>query len=517
MRRLTAVVLAAAATAMFSPAPAQAGAAADRAAAGPATRPTAMIGMGESYFAGNAGRWAGNTLADTGSRNGTDRAYRTALGGSDPHLVYGATYDNGCLRSDVAPILSASVNVDEKINLSCSGATAENVFRAVSGGVPWRGEQPQADQLAAVAATHDVKMVVLNLGGNDLGFGDAIVACIAGYEVTYSFCKDGRQAAIESRIPAAKAAVGKAIDEIRAVLTAAGQPAARIVLTTYPAPLPRAADNRYPESGLDRTLVGGCPMWDGDLDWARDILVPRISDVLTQVAASRNVQLLDMRDALSGHEICAKAASQVGTAGPDGRYHEWAYWTDLDGNPGEIAETLHPNFFGQRAWGRCIGLVFATTGGNHRCVNAGPGGTETQMSLVPASPPLGPDLALHRPVAVSSVQFGTLLYGDKAVDGDLGTRWGSKFADPQWIRVDLGAVRPISQVRLFWEAAFAKAYRIDVSDDATAWHTVFTTTAGNGGVDRVTFPPGITGRYVRMFGTERGTDNGFSLWSLEVF
>src|SRR4249920_3563661 len=52
-----------------------------------------------------------------------------------------------------------------------------------------------------------------------------------------------------------------------------------------------------------------------------------------------------------------------------------------------------------------------------------------------------------------------------AVDGDPGTRWSSAFRDSQWIAVDLGAMTEITRVRLSWEAAYAAAYRIEVSSD----------------------------------------------------
>lgn len=59
-------------------------------AASPGTGPTAVVSMGDSYISGEAGRWKGNTLTNTGSRNGTDRGW---VSGStyDPGKVYGTT------------------------------------------------------------------------------------------------------------------------------------------------------------------------------------------------------------------------------------------------------------------------------------------------------------------------------------------------------------------------------------------------------------------------------------------
>ncbi|MBY9078826.1 fibronectin type III domain-containing protein [Paenibacillus sp. HN-1] len=102
-----------------------------------------------------------------------------------------------------------------------------------------------------------------------------------------------------------------------------------------------------------------------------------------------------------------------------------------------------------------------------------------------------------------------------AVDGDSSTRWSSVYSDPQWISVDLGAVTPVNGVKLNWEVAYAKAYQIQVSTDNTTWTTVYATTEGDGGIDNVSFETS-NARYVRMYGTQRATNYGYSLWDFEV-
>src|SRR5262245_34130001 len=84
------------------------------------------------------------------------------------------------------------------------------------------------------------------------------------------------------------------------------------------------------------------------------------------------------------------------------------------------------------------------------------------------------DLALGRPVTASSSEApGTT--PNLAVDGNAGTRWSSAFSDPQWISVDLGATVAITRVRLNWEAAFGRAYEVQVSTSNTAWTTIAST------------------------------------------
>ncbi|MFC4033987.1 discoidin domain-containing protein [Streptomyces polygonati] len=102
-----------------------------------------------------------------------------------------------------------------------------------------------------------------------------------------------------------------------------------------------------------------------------------------------------------------------------------------------------------------------------------------------------------------------------AVDGNTGTRWSSAFTDPQWLQVDLGATHTISQVVLNWETAYGKAFQIQTSADGTNWTTVYSTTTATGGVQ--TLPVTGSGRYVRLYGTARSTQYGYSLWEFQVF
>ncbi|ODS36940.1 MAG: hypothetical protein A7315_04445 [Candidatus Altiarchaeales archaeon WOR_SM1_79] len=121
-----------------------------------------------------------------------------------------------------------------------------------------------------------------------------------------------------------------------------------------------------------------------------------------------------------------------------------------------------------------------------------------------------------REVAASSVEGNnSCLTPDNAMDNNPSTRWSSGFSDNQWIYLDLGKSVEFNRVVLRWEAAFGKSYKIQVSDDKQNWTTVYSTATGDGGVDEITFSP-VTARYVRMYGTERGTGWGYSLWEFEV-
>jgi hypothetical protein len=117
-------------------------------------------------------------------------------------------------------------------------------------------------------------------------------------------------------------------------------------------------------------------------------------------------------------------------------------------------------------------------------------------------------------VTASSIE-GRAFPAQAAVDGDTNTRWSSGFSDPQWLQVDLGSSTAVDRVVLNWERAYATAFQIQVSDDATTWTSVYTTTAGTGGTQTV--PVGTKARYVRMYGTARAGGYGYSLWEFQVF
>ncbi len=122
--------------------------------------------------------------------------------------------------------------------------------------------------------------------------------------------------------------------------------------------------------------------------------------------------------------------------------------------------------------------------------------------------------ALNQPATASSTENGGTPAAD-AVDGNTTTRWSSAVSDPQWLQVDLGASKTVCGVVLQWETAYGKAYQIQVSNDATTWTSIYSTTTGPGGTETLTVSG--TGRYIRMYGTVRGTQYGYSLWEFQVF
>jgi len=119
------------------------------------------------------------------------------------------------------------------------------------------------------------------------------------------------------------------------------------------------------------------------------------------------------------------------------------------------------------------------------------------------------DLAAGKPVSASSGS------PELAVDGDPKTRWESGRSDPQWLLIDLETPYALRTATLRWEAARAKAYRIEVSLDQTAWKPAFATTDGKGKLDECPLG-GAVGRYLRLTCDKRSGGYGNSLWEIEV-
>jgi chitinase len=83
------------------------------------------------------------------------------------------------------------------------------------------------------------------------------------------------------------------------------------------------------------------------------------------------------------------------------------------------------------------------------------------------------NLATNKPVSVSSTEVGANVAAN-AVDGQYSTRWSSLYSDAQWLTVDLGATYNVNRVKITWEAAYGKDYRITASSDGVNWVTLKT-------------------------------------------
>jgi hypothetical protein len=382
LSKLVLVVAALAAACLVAPA---------GAGAYPGSPRDAIVSIGDSYISGEAGRWQGNSINLTGDRDGTDRAASCSTPATctyDPGQVYlNGTDANGCHRSDVAEIIGAAIPADLKVNLACSGAETANLLHSTNGGQAFKGEAPQANQLAFIAAARKVKLIAVSIGGNDLGFAALVQSCLTAYLTFAPPCKTTQEGPFLQSFVPVLGRVDAVLKTVRGVMRATGysDDAYRLVLQSYPSVLPRASENRYAERDPVRSAGGGCPVYDSDSDWARDEVVPRIARGLRAVALANGAQFLDLRDAFQGREFCSESSSLVGVGGsspPDATVHEWGrFLNQASLTEGEIQELFHPNAFGQQALARCLTLLWAQSGPEYRCTNqAGQGPSGMQLS-----------------------------------------------------------------------------------------------------------------------------------------
>jgi lysophospholipase L1-like esterase len=164
------------------------------------------------------------------------------------------------------------------------------------------------------------------------------------------------------------------------------------------------------------------------------------------------------------------------------------------------------------------GISFAPTNarfvriyGTAQATGLGYGISELQIFAAPPT-----DLALNKTATASSMSDPVNFPAAKAVDGNVTTHWSSTAHDAEWISIDLGSTQSMGWVRLNWGAAYGQGYEIQVSTDNINWTRVYNTSQGTGGIEDISFTA-ANARYVRMYGMQRGTTNGYSLNEFSIY
>lgn len=123
----------------------------------------------------------------------------------------------------------------------------------------------------------------------------------------------------------------------------------------------------------------------------------------------------------------------------------------------------------------------------------------------------------------SSVEAGNgAQYGN---DGNEGTRWESNWGaenpdpDDEWWAVDLGKEYHITRAEFVWENAYAKEYKIEISNDRdfSEYTEIAYVTNGAGGNESVPTDINPKGRYVRFQGIKRATGYGYSFYECRFY
>ncbi len=289
--------------------------------------------------------------------------------------------DDPCNRSVLGAPAQAALALEEEssktsvtlVNVTCSGAT---VSRGILGAQTAAGQTAsQVEQAAQIVGGREVDLVLLTIGGNDVGFTSILQACAlsnncpltkppAGVLQSYPTVQAGVQArtgmlpADFDRIAACLGGPTCTLKDGRTVPALALAPGARVLPTMYP--------------DITRDQVGApcryLTLTASDFGWARDtVLLPTPPRPYPYVTVSGATVPLAM-DAGSLNQVIAATARipgwqpVAGTWGASGESAEghgvcagdaaWVFGiTALSGFP---SASFHPNPAGQRVLGRAI-------------------------------------------------------------------------------------------------------------------------------------------------------------------
>ncbi|WP_158716901.1 GDSL-type esterase/lipase family protein [Streptomyces rimosus] len=298
---------------------------------------SSAVSLGDSYISGEAGRWLRNWRID-GDRGDRGRG------------VYGNS--GSCHRSDSAPIHSLDKSYStvrhvpprmRTLNFACSGAESSDVSSQAS----------QLENAAKnVGENGKIRAVYLSIGGNDAKFAKIIELC----SQPQNDCSQApHNLTVMNWIGGTKNKIKEAVQSVKRAMQAAGYGSGsyRLVLQSYPSPIPRSKENEY-NNWTTRWSKGGCPFNDGSSNFARDTVVKLVSAEVRDAAKEEGVEFLDLQNAFQGHEVCSKGQEWI-------RYIKPGYKSNdkLGDSDGDKQEFLHPNFHGQKEIGQLQKNFFA--------------------------------------------------------------------------------------------------------------------------------------------------------------
>ncbi|MEA2492744.1 MAG: hypothetical protein QOJ29_655 [Thermoleophilaceae bacterium] len=384
----TALTAAALAAAVAVPTPAHAD--------GPGVGSPWVVTVGDSYISGEAGRWAGNT------NNGEQ--YIDALGSTayNDNSTNSAELITRCHRSHSAEAFIGGTVSGQ--NFACSGAKTSTFTDSNGNFKPGldfyddgAGHQGQAKMLQGFAATHNVKLVAVSIGGNNFNFGSIVQSCVSDFLASPSwwpdYCNDDSSVTANftsSNVSAQTTAIKNSLLNIATAMRNAGYADSQwtLLVQDYMSPVPGGAAFRYSQSGYTRQSTGGCGFWNADADWANNSALPTINNAVknavTQTALT-NTKVLEIATAFNGRRLCENTVGLLEEKG-------LASWTSAGavdktewinqirtvsaccGSNYYIQESLHPNYWGQLALRDCLRQAY--NGGTPRggtCTRTGTG------------------------------------------------------------------------------------------------------------------------------------------------
>ncbi|MBO9521120.1 MAG: hypothetical protein J7518_06235 [Nocardioidaceae bacterium] len=339
---------------------------------GPGVGTPWVVSVGDSYISGEAGRWAGNTNNGESVHDaGGPTTYFDNAGNTGEQI-------ERCHRSKAAEIyLGGGVN---GLNLACSGAktgtdASGSYFKPGLDFYNAGGNQGQALMLQGFAATHNVTMVAVSIGGNNFNFAGIVTQCVADFLGSPSwwpdYCKDDSVVTSQmstASVNAHRTEIATALQNVRTAMRNAGyaDSAWTLLVQNYVSPIPNGAGFRYSQSGYTRQSTGGCGFWNADADYANGTLLPKINQTVSEAITSSgltNVRTLNLSSAFNGRRLCEntvglyeeKGLASWTSAGAVDKT-EWVNTIRTVSATGNyyIQESLHPNFWGQKALRNCV-------------------------------------------------------------------------------------------------------------------------------------------------------------------
>ncbi len=193
-------------------------------------------------------------------------------------------YSDACGRSQSAygVLVDGRAGLDLDDFVACAGATTTSL---VTGG--------QLDALDA-----DTDLVMLSIGGNDIGWSQAVVACLAGTDEQCAASTSVTRDRITTALPGL-------LDTVYADIAAAA-PGARVLVTGYPRLF-------SPESG---DYFGASPTEQRELNSGADLL----NDVIETAAARHDFDFVDVTGLFRLHGVNARRPWVLGVTDP-GAFH----------------------------------------------------------------------------------------------------------------------------------------------------------------------------------------------------
>ena len=371
---------------------------------GPGVGTPYVVSVGDSYISGEAGRWAGSSNSSS--------AYADALGPTAYDDVTGGESIPRCHRSRSAEVLIGSGTLGK--NLACSGARTSTFTDSDGNFKPGldfyddgAGHVGQAKALQQFAATHNVRMVAVSIGGNDFNFGSVVQSCVTDFLTSPSwakdYCNDDSSVTTNftsTNVSAVRSRISTALVNLRTAMRNAGYADGSwtLLVQNYPSPIPSASGLRYSQSGFTRQSTGGCGFWDADANWANATALPTINSTVAGAVTSSgltNTRSLDLSSAFNGRRLCETGVglyeekgltswTQAGAVDQTEWINQIRTVSTAGSSPYYVQESLHPNYWAQLATRSCVRQAW--NGGTPRsgvCGIAGTGlvGGEPRMTL----------------------------------------------------------------------------------------------------------------------------------------